>query len=291
MVPNITRLAGGLVLLLWASLVFQGSARGAETVTTPEPAGYPTLDSFFALYQPYLGNISAYRPIYFLVGTNPAKSKFQFSFRYRFFNPDGPLARNHPWLNGLHFGYTQTSFWDLKSDSAPFEDTSYKPELFHLSRNFVTGATGLQGFFLQTGLQHESNGRAAEESRSTNILYLRPIMIFYRQSSHLGLQLSPRFWIYVNNSGENNGDLPDYRGYFELEAKAGKADSLVAGAVLRWARQGGSVQLDLTYPVHQYLSENLAIYLHAQYVNALAESLLNFRERTDAFRLGISFIR
>jgi outer membrane phospholipase A len=261
-----------------------------EVARAEEPAlenlEYPTLDSFFTLYQPYLGNISAYKPIFFLVGTNTAKSKFQFSFRYRFFNSEGPLALRHPWLNGLHFGYTQTSFWDLKSDSKPFEDTSYKPELFHLSRNFVSGRAALQGFFLQTGLQHESNGRAEGESRSSNILYVQPVLIIYEEASRLGLQFSPRFWIYASNSGAGNGDLADYRGYFELEAKAGKADNLVFSGTLRWAREGASGQLDLTYPVHQYLS-----YLHAEYVNALAESLLNFRERTEAFRLGISFIR
>ncbi len=289
MVINFARLTGWLALVLLFSFSFQGYALAEEP--TPEALEYPTLDSFFTLYQPYLGNISAYKPIYFLIGTNPANSKFQFSFRYRFFNPAGPLAAKHPWVNGLHFGYTQTSFWDLKSDSAPFEDTSYKPELFHLSRNFVSGRVGLQGFFLQTGLQHESNGQGEGKSRSTNILYIRPIMIFYKKASRLGMQISPRFWVYVANSGEDNGDLPDYRGYFELEAKAGKADSLVAGVVLRWAREGGSVQLDLTYPISQYLSDNLAIYLQAQYVNTLAESLLNFRERTDAFRLGLAFIR
>jgi len=288
MVMNCARTVAWLVLFLGISLTSHGDSLAAEP--PPARAEYPTLDSFFFLYQPYLGNISAYQPIYFLVGTNPAKSKFQFSFRYRFFNPKGPLALDHPWVNGLHFGYTQTSFWDLKSDSAPFEDTSYKPEIFHLSRNFVSGGSSPQGFFIQTGLRHESNGQTGDESRSTNSLYVRPILIFYGKNSRLGLQISPRFWVYVDNSGSND-DLPDYRGYFELEAKAGQADSLVAGGVLRWAKEGGSVQLDLTYPISKYLSDNLAIYLHAQYVNTFAESLLNYRERTDALRLGVSFIR
>jgi phospholipase A1 len=289
MVKDFALVIGWLALVLWASLPFEGSAQAEEAA--PARVEYPTLDSFFTLYQPYLGNISAYQPIYFLVGTNPAKSKFQFSFRYRFFNPDGPLAQGHPWVNGLHFGYTQTSFWDLKSNSAPFEDTSYKPELFQLTRNLIAGPGVLQGLFIQAGFQHESNGRGEDESRSTNIFYVRPIMIFYRQPSRLGLQFSPRFWVYVDNSSDTNDDLPDYRGYFELETKAGKADSLVASARLRWAKEGGSVQLDLTYPLHQYLSDNVAVYLQAQYVNGLAESLLYYRERTDAFRLGLSFIR
>jgi hypothetical protein len=114
--------------------------------TTPSSnIHYATLDSLFTLYQPYLGNIAAYEPMYFLVGTDPEKSKFQVSFKYRFFNPQSKFAERHPWVEGFHLGYTQTSFWDLESSSAPFEDTSYKPELFWLSRNSISGQSILRG--------------------------------------------------------------------------------------------------------------------------------------------------
>lgn len=258
-----------------------------NSVADPDPE---TLESFFYLYQPYINNISAYEPIYFLVGTNPSKSKFQFSFKYRLFNPQGPLVTKHPWVNGFHFGYTQTSFWNLESDSQPFEDTSYKPELFHLTTNIRSRPDWMQGLFWISGVQHESNGRAESFSRSTNQFYVRPVCIFYSKKSKLGLGISPKVWVYFKNSDENS-DIDNYRGYFELEAKVGKADSFVLGSKLRWAREGGSLEVDLTYPVGHYISENLSIYFQAQYVNALAESLLNYQERTEAFRLGFSFIR
>jgi outer membrane phospholipase A len=287
---KIFRLACVLILSVGGVLLFGGdSCRANDPV--PPVEQYQNLDDLFTLYQPYLGNISAYDPIYFLVGTNPDKSKFQFSFRYRLFNPKGPLVTDHPWVKGVNFGYTQTSFWYLKSSSAPFEDTSYKPELFHVTTNLSQRPSWLQGLFLQSGLLHESNGRDEEDSRSTNILYLKPIAIFYNSSSKLGLMIAPKLWVYINNNSKNNGDLPDSRGYFELEAKVGKADGLVASTALRWAREGGSVQVDLNYPVHKYLSDNLSVYLHVQYVNALAEGLLDYQERTEAFRLGLSFVR
>ncbi len=109
----------------------------------------PTLDDIQTLYQPYLVNLWAYNPMYFLVGTNPENSKFQVSFKYRFFNPEGSLAERIPWISGLHFAYTQTSFWDLKSDSQPFEDTSYKPEFFLVSPNIRTSIPRSRGFFMQ----------------------------------------------------------------------------------------------------------------------------------------------
>lgn len=284
------RFASVMALVLASVLLMQvNSARAADP--TPARAQYDSMDDLFALYQPYLGNISVYEPVYFLVGTDPAKSKFQISFRYRLFNPKGPLVADHPWVNGLNFGYTQTSFWDLKSASAPFEDTSYKPELFHLTTNQSWRPPWLKGLFLQSGMRHESNGRGDVASRSTNIIYFKPIGIFYDADSKLGLQVSPKVWLYVNNSSEDNADLPDYRGYFALEAKVGQADGLVASTSLSWAKKGGSVQVDLDYPLSHYLSDNLSVYLHLQYVNTLAESLLDYPERTEALRLGLSFVR
>lgn len=252
---------------------------------------YLDLDSFFTLYQPYLVNIALYEPMYFLVGTDPEKSKFQVSFKYRFFSPQSVLAGKHPWIKGFHLGYTQTAFWDLESDSAPFEDTSYKPELFWLSRNLVSGESGVRGLFLQSGFQHESNGRGSDLSRSTNTIYLKPVFIFYSESSRYGLQVAPKVWAYVNNDDDTNPDLDDYRGYFDLEVKLGRADSFVLGSSFRWAREGASIQLDLTYPLHRFLFDAVDIYLHAQYTDALAESLIDYRDRTHAFRLGFSIVR
>ena len=66
------------------------------------PKKFEDLDSLLELYQPYLKNIAAYEPMYFLVGTDPDKSKFQFSFKYRLFNPERTFSQEHSWVNGFH---------------------------------------------------------------------------------------------------------------------------------------------------------------------------------------------
>ncbi len=258
----------------------------------PEPAReYPTMDSLSALYQPYLVSLAGYEPLYFLVGADPEESKFQISFKYRFLDPEGDLAGKHPWMKGLHFGYTQTSFWDLESSSAPFEDTSYKPELFFQSSNMNARPPWMQGLFLQGGFQHESNGRGGELSRSTNYLYAKPVFILYDAKTRLGLQIAPKIWTYIHNDDDTNPDLEDYRGFFDLEIKLGKVDSLVLETHLRWAEEGISTQWDLTYPLHQHLFRHLGFYLQLQYVNALAESLIDYRDRNEALRLGLAIVR
>jgi phospholipase A1 len=250
---------------------------------------YESLDSLYELYQPYIQNLAAYDPMYFLVGTDPKNSKFQISIKYRLFDINKTLVQNHPWTKGFHLAYTQTSFWDLKSASKPFEDTSYKPEFFFMSPNIrVPWATG---FFVKGAFQHESNARGGEYSRSTNFLYIKPIFIAYRKNTKLGIMIAPKIWTYIANEDENNPDLKDYRGYFDLEIKAGQADGFVLGSHFRYAKEGGSMELDLTYPLSQFIFKHLNLYLQVQYVNALAESLLNFRDRTEALRIGFAIVR
>ena len=274
-------------------------ARAPEPVVTQETAARElrgqdrnqTLSGIASLYQSYSENFSTYQPTYFLVGTDPEKSKFQISFKYRLFNPSGSLSRDLSWLKGFHLAYTQTSYWDLDSDSAPFEDTSYMPELFYMTDNIRWRPSWMEGFILQAGVQHESNGRAGDFSRSTNYVYVKPQFIFYHRPTQLGVMISPRFLAYFNNDDNTNQDLDDYRGNAELEIDFGRAHSFVVKTNLRFAEEGTSVQTDLTYPIHRLLSDNLDLYFHIQYSNALAESLLNYRERVEAVRIGFSLVR
>jgi len=280
-------------MLYWLNMSYAGEAQdnGDTSLNGKQGNRYQSYEEFFDLYQPYLKNVKAYEPIYFLIGSNTEKSKLQFSFHYQLFNKDASLAQNHHWLQGLNFGYTQTSFWDLKSTSQPFKDTSYKPEVFFLSSNLVSASNDLKGLFLQTGLKHESNGQAGDISRATNSLYLKPIFVFYDERSLVGMQIAPKAWVYVENDDDSNPDISDYRGYFDLEIKLGKEDRAILESHFRPAREGNSVQLDLTYPIQKYFANNIGVYLHLQYVNSLAENMLNYKDRTEAFRLGISLVR
>jgi outer membrane phospholipase A len=145
-------------------------------------------------------------------------------------------------------------------------------------------------FFMQTGLQHESNGRDDEESRSTNFLYIKPMFLCFADKRPYGLLISPKIWAYVNNEDETNRDLYKYRGYFELEVAVGKADSFLLESSFYRGSKGGSVIVDFYYPMHKIFT-NFDIYFQAQYTNALAESLLNYKERNESFRLGFAIVR
>jgi len=263
-----------------------------STAVDPEAGGpYEELDDLFRLAQPYLRNLSPHQPSYFLFGTPLSDSKFQLSFKYRFFNSTAPLARKHPWVRGFYFGYTQTSFWDLKSDSKPFEDTSYKPEVLYLSRKIPWRPGARDGLFIRGGVLHESNGKGGESSRSTNELYFAPVLVLFDPGSRIGLAVSPKIKYMFDNSKISNPNLEDYRGIFELSIMAGKADGLVLGTAIRTAERGTSVEANLSYPLGESWFESTQICLLVQYENALAENLLHYQERIKAFRIGFAFVR
>lgn len=233
-----------------------------------------------------------YEPFYFIAGTESPNAKFQVSLRYQIVNSEGPLGARVPPLKGINVAYTQTSLWDWDSPSSPFYDSSYKPEVLYLWER-VDGGHWADWFRLdlQGGLQHESNGKAEADSRSLNIVYLRPMIRFGTDDS-LQFTLQPRVWAYVGDLSDNP-DIKDYRGYVDLRATVGWARGLQLAAVGRmgddWDHQ--SLQLDLTYPMMRLLSSSFSVYLHAQYFTGYGESFLGYQERNDAFRVGFSIYR
>jgi len=250
------------------------------------------LDQGQLLAQSFLENLSVYQPMYFLLGVDPGldQSKFQLSFKYRLFNLEGYLAEKAPWVSGFYMGYTQCSIWDLKNDSKPFDDTSYMPEIFYLAPKINLGIPSISAFGVQSGFQHESNGKGGDESRSTNYLYLQPVLGVHLKGPYY-LKIAPKILTYINNSDSSNDDLADYRGHVDGEIGIIDPGGLALNSHLRWAKEGATLQLDLSYPMTKLVSKNLNLYLHFQYFSGYAETLLHYNERHGAFRLGFSIIR
>ncbi|HYG25252.1 MAG TPA: phospholipase A [Verrucomicrobiae bacterium] len=236
-------------------------------------------------------HISGHEPLYFLAGTKTPNAKFQISFKYRLLNEHGWLAEAAPLLGGLHLAYSQTSLWDLDSRSAPFFDSSYRPEVLFSKEEVFRSAQGFFTLDVEGGVQHESNGRDGADSRSLNIAYLRPRFTF-GSGDGLQLSLAPRAWVYVGDLSDNP-DIEDYRGYVDLRAVIGWKRGLQVSALGRLGddSRDGSVTVDATYPLMQPPYGALSLYLHAQYFTGYGESLIGYRERTEQFRAGISLFR
>jgi phospholipase A1/A2 len=235
--------------------------------------------------------ISGYEPMYFIAGTKSPNAKFQISFAYQLLNNDGPLATAAPALKGFHIAYTQTSLWDLNGVSAPFYDTTYRPEFFYVWEN-ATHAQPTNWFQLdlQTGLEHESNGKSGADSRSLAMAYFQPTLTFGRDEN-LQFILRPRAWVYLGSLSDNP-DIKDYYGYVSLRTIVGWKRGLQLSALgqMGTGANHGSVQLDLTYPTMRFFG-SFSLYLDVQYFDGYGESLLGYNQRTDELRVGFALFR
>lgn len=263
------------------------TATSADKSTSP--AQYSGLVEYLS------DRIAPWEPIYFLAGTEQPNVKFQFSLRYQLFNDDGPLAKAVPALRGVNLAYSQTSFWDLKEDSHPFFDNSYRPEL-NLFYSDIVDPKRLK-FFSQigliTGVQHESNGEDGDESRTMNFLYIRPIFTVGRRTDEgWFLTLAPRFQAYFGDT-ESNPDIDEYRGFFELRTIMGQAGGFQAAFTGRLGSgwKNGSIQMDLTYPLRKLFAGNIDFYLDLQVFNGFGESLREYNESDTTVRLGVALVR
>lgn len=209
------------------------------------------------------------------------EAKFQLSIKL-------PLNYQSMFIQGdeLFFGFTIQSWWQVYSNniSKPFRETNYQPELFYMAPLNWHPAGGNTGFSL--GIEHQSNGRSSVLSRSWNRIYFN---LLYEKND-FALSIKP--WVRIpedekNNNlsddGDDNPDISDYMGHFEL------------GLLYRWrdyefALKGrenfethnGAYEFNLTFP----LWGNLRGY--AQYTEGYGESLIDYNHSQKRFGLGIA---
>lgn len=262
-------------------------------VSAPLSNLLPAQPSASLVERTFAGRFAAHDPVYFIYGPDAPGAKFQFSFKYRLLGDKGRLGEKLPALLGLYIGYTQRSLWDIRADSSPFFDTSYMPELMFESQSYIDRGTSGGFHFLgfQAGARHESNGRDGVESRSLNILYVRPAVAFGRLDGW-NLIVAPRFFTYAGDLSDNP-DIDEFRGHSEVTAIFGKSDRFALAVTGRIGRGGhkGSFQADLTIPVRFDRLLDFATYVLIQYWDGYGESLRGYERRTSTVRAGFSLVR
>jgi phospholipase A1/A2 len=234
--------------------------------------------------------ITPNEPLYFIVGSNDERdfdARFQLSFKYRPFDPGARVAQFIPYASNLYFAYTQTSIWDLGAESSPFKDTSYRPSLYY---NWKESGKGLNPSSWKFGVEHESNGRDGDESRSLNIAFVQPHWTVDFSGGNK-LTFMPRFFTYMDKS-ENN-DIHHYRGYVEWLARYGREDAAILTAMYRQGTQNyAQGQLDLSYPISDKIFGRTGTFLHFQLLGGYGETLIDYNRRSDTqLRIGISLAR
>lgn len=230
-------------------------------------------------YGPYFG---LYKDNYFLVGTNPTQVpsknnsdvKFQISLGIRL--TDAVL----PWDSFIFLMYTQKAFWNVFQESLPIKDINFNPGIGwskpFFNKNQYVGKLTLM-------LEHESNGRDGEASRSWNRVTLSASTIIDKW-----LMVHAKIWYPIVDSG-NNRDITKYCGIYQSGVVISTPDKKFQFGITLVKRSGWNLNFnsiwEFTWRVHKKSNLNL----FAQYYNGYGESLIDYNVFTSMLRVGLVF--
>ena len=209
-------------------------------------------------------------PLNQTINRNTADALFQISIRHR-------LTKSRlPFNTFLYLTYTQKSFWDIYADSAPFRDSNYNPAIglgkYIIHDNKFKGTAFLE-------IEHESNGRDGEESRSWNMISLSAKYFF-----NLQLSFGVKVWIPIVD-GDHNKDLIDYRGIGTLSVNYITKDAKWwLSAELNPRKGWGNMNTVATAGFK--VSRNANQYIYARFYNGRGDSLLDYNRYDMNIRVG-----
>lgn len=189
-------------------------------------------------------------------------------------------------FDSLYFAFTVQAWWQMYTDelSSPFRETNYQPEVFYMRGmdwHPFGGNTGI-GF----GIEHQSNGRSGELSRSWNRGYA--FILF----EHEKLAVSTRFWHRLeeeqklsptDTQGDDNPDILDYMGNMEVSMIYGMQYASFAMTMRNnlQSNNKGSIKMSTSFPVWGHLKG------YVEYFNGYGESLINYNHHQQSFGIGI----
>ena len=187
----------------------------------------------------------------------------------------------------IFFGFTLKSWWQLYSQdiSRPFRETNYQPEFFYFTPiNFHPFGGNSALIF---GLEHQSNGRSQLISRSWNRFYIN----YLYEKRNFAFSFRPWYRIpegdkasSIDGEGDDNPDITDYMGHFELELLYKHDENYEFSLMTRnnFSTSKGFVELGVTFPLWGKLKG------YAQFSSGYGESMIDYNVNQKRFGIGIA---
>lgn len=226
---------------------------------------------------PYFG---LYKDNYFIfgtaVGSKPTREntnvKFQISIAQK-------LTKSVlPWNTYLYLFYTQKVFWNVLEDSMPMTDLNFNPGIGLAKplfwRNRYIGKLNLI-------VEHESNGKDGEASRSWNKVSFGGSIIIDPK-----LMVHAKGWIPIID-GVNNKDILKYCGLYQFGMSYMSLNRRFVASVVMVKRKSWKLDYNTVIELNYRISNNDNQYLFAQYYNGYGEGLLDYKQFHSQFRVGI----
>ena len=227
--------------------------------------------------QPYFG---LYKDNYFIfgppIGPKPTTAntnvKFQISISQK-------LTRTTlPFGTYLYLFYTQKVFWNVLEDSMPMTDLNFNPGVGFAKPLFVRNRFIGKVFLV---LEHESNGRDGDSSRSWNKVSLGGSILI-----DPNLMVHGKIWIPIVD-GINNKDILDYCGIYQVGVEVYSNNRRFTGSVTLTKRRGWNLNYNTTVELAYRIFKRDNQYLFLQYYNGYGEGLLDYKQFHSQLRVGI----
>ena len=183
-----------------------------------------------------------------------------------------------PWGTYLYLYYTQKVFWNILENSMPMTDLNFNPGIglakpWFIKNRFV-GRLSLQ-------LEHESNGRDGEESRSWNkVSFGGSVMV------DPNFVVFGKYWIPIVD-GVNNKDILHYCGIYQFGFQVQSVNRKVSASLTLVKRKGNIFNYNVILEGAYRFSRQSNQYLFAQFYSGYGEGLLAYKEYHQQFRIGI----
>ncbi len=227
--------------------------------------------------QPFFG---IYKDNYFVLGTalnhKPSEFnsdvKFQISFRQR-------LTKSVlPFHSHLFLSYSQKAMWNIFEESLPFHDLNFNP------------GVGIQGLITHKDkiignatimLEHESNGRDGEASRSWN-------KVSFAGSAFIDprLMVHGKVWIPIID-GQQNKDILKYSGIFQTGAQFVSTNKRWVADVTFVKRQGWNFNFNTIINVGFRIREKDNQFLMLHFYDGYGENMLDYNKYHCRLRVGL----
>ena len=267
-----------IAILLVLATLWCAIPASAQIVTMPDDKiNVDSLRRAFADTHYYFG---LYKDNYFIfgppIGKKPTKDntniKFQISIAQKL------TKSTLPWGTYLYLYYTQKVFWNVLQNSMPMTDLNFNPGIglnkpLFVKNRFV-GSLSLQ-------IEHESNGRDGDESRSWNKISFGGSIMVDPQFVVFG-----KYWIPIID-GVNNKDILKYCGIYQFGWQVHSVNRKFATSITLVKRQGWNLNYNVILEAAYRFSTKSNQYLFAQFYNGYGEGLLNYKQYTCHIRLGI----
>ena len=221
-----------------------------------------------------------YKDTYFVGGTalnhKPTEFnsdvKFQISFRHRLTKSILPLHSH------LFLQYSQKAIWNVFEESLPFHDLNFNPGIGVQNLVVYNGRLVGNGTIM---LEHESNGRDGEASRSWN-----KVSVSYAAVIDPRLEVYAKTWIPIID-GQQNKDILKYCGIFQAGTQFISLNRRWVADVTFVKRQGWNFNFNTIVNVGFRFSKKDNQYLMLHFYDGYGENLLDYNKYHCRLRIGL----